>query len=202
MSQDGKHISNFQYKPSSWPISGNDALSMCIYDWGITGFAIMKKSLLIEAYKIYDNYLGDAGNTINGDEFLSRLCFHKSKFIDICDGTYLYTVNPESTTRKINENYHRVLITAIAFKRYLKDEASLTLIKKGDYHIFYVFCDVYKRFKMWDSQLSDKSEWIKTFSYASRTVDFISLIIESVKLRRFHRVWKKIVMFFMFRMKQ
>ncbi|ELY4555044.1 glycosyltransferase family 2 protein, partial [Cronobacter sakazakii] len=110
---------SFKYYTDSTLIKGEDALTHCISSWGLHGFGIYKKKILTEAYNTYYKYNKDRINYINNDEIISRICFGMARLIFLSSGKYYFIHNLESTTRKVNINYYKVINNACYLKGYL-----------------------------------------------------------------------------------
>ncbi|MEL0579539.1 glycosyltransferase family 2 protein [Pectobacterium punjabense] len=105
-------------------ISGGDAFNNCISSWGLHGFGIYKKELLLQAYSKYYYYNTSKINYLNNDEVIIRICFDLSKSIYLSNGKYLFINNPNSTVRRVNNNYNNVLKNAFFLYHYVNDKNS------------------------------------------------------------------------------
>lgn len=153
----------FPYYTNSKIISGYDAFLNCIDSWGLHGFGIIKKNIILDAYSIYLSKNTENTNFINNDEVISRLCFYKSKFIAKSDGSYYFINNTESTTRRINGNYHLVINNAIIFNQIINDlcknkdlnKKSMRLVSKTTWGVF-------RRYIAWKDKINNRANWINT----------------------------------------
>lgn len=83
---------------------------------GLHGFGIYKKKILEISYTIYDKLNVENENYLNNDEIISRICYsNANKLVTNCGGNYYFVNNPDSTVRRLNDNYHKVIFNSIIF---------------------------------------------------------------------------------------
>lgn len=163
----------FKYYTDLKCVSGKDAFEQCISSWGLHGFGIYKKSILINSYNIYYQYNFKRVNYLNNDEVITRICFSKADKIYLSEGAYFFINNPHSTTRRINKNYYKVIFNAF----YLNDYISDALCKKAANQeaaklIISTIWGVSVRYFRWMKYFSSeqKKEWYRTIKEAIKRV--------------------------------
>jgi glycosyltransferase involved in cell wall biosynthesis len=82
--------------PTSFPISGEEAVNLTLGGWKIHICGIFKKNIFEKAYENF--YL----KTFNADELIARLIYSNSNKIINCEKKYLYRVNEKSTTNTLS----------------------------------------------------------------------------------------------------
>lgn len=167
-------LSDFNYMPTDWPITGEKAFSECIDGWGVSGWFMAKKSILLSAYKIVNDRISE--NTINLDELVSRLSMYFAKEIDICDGIYFYYKNQNSTTKKMNKNYYKVIYTALELNNLIYEMCDSGLQIKSQKHLLATLWGVYFRFVKWSAKLDNKNEWILAMKMIATSIKLNSVL--------------------------
>ncbi|NIF57285.1 glycosyltransferase family 2 protein [Enterobacter sp. Ap-916] len=154
----GSEISGkFSYYTDKKSVCGKDALANSISIWGIHAFGIYKKEIILQAYNIYNKYNNNHVNLLNNDEIVSRISFGLAKKITFSDAKYFFVNNMQSTTRRVNENYYKVIHNAFILQQILKepkiccedkfDAAAYTLIISTQWGVF-------RRYLSWHKQFS------------------------------------------------
>lgn len=174
-------LSAFNYMPSIWPVSGQEAFSQCIDDWGLTGWFMVKKEVILNAYK-YINALA-LGNTINLDEFVSRLSMFYARQIDICSGIYLYFNNQNSTTKKVNLNYYKIIFTALELNRFIIYQNNPEWYSKSQCYLFSVCWGVHLRYFKWKSHLGNKACWLRALKTLANDVNISEVLNLNLTLK-------------------
>lgn len=191
--------SEFQYTPKAWPIVGIDAFSECISAWGLTGWFMARKSLFIKAYSYTDTHL--LGNTVNGDELVSRLCMYYARAIDICDGIYSYYLNPSSTTRKINDKFYRTIYTALALNKFIIDNCDENLQRKSQRHLLATLWSIYIRYNQWRCHIKNKDEWLTAMKKIANEINILALLKAQDDPLTWLKTWVKTVLVIYFKAK-
>lgn len=176
---DGRFESEFKYSPSEWPVSGQQAFSECIDGWGLTGCFMVKKKVILKAYEYADNYL--YSNTVNLDEFVSRLCMYNAAQVEICDGVYFYYNNPQSTTKGVNQHYYKTIYTALALNSFIFDFCDEALRKKSHRHLLATNYGICVRYFKWRKKLLSPQNWLKALQDIARTIDVL-IVLRSMKV--------------------
>lgn len=185
-------LSEFNYRPRVWPTSGREAFSQCIDGWGLTGLFMVKKPIILQAYK-YVNSLG-LENTINLDELVSRLNMFYAGEIDLCDGIYLYYQNPSSTTKKINHDYHRVIYTALALNDFIFSENNSDWYAKSQMHFLATLWGVYSKYFKWRSNLDNSRDWLRSLNKLANEINISFLLKQKMDLRQKTKIYIKILL--------
>ncbi len=151
--------STFEYFTNRKIIDGYDAFSNCISNWGIHAFGIYERQLFVNAYDIYNRLNKGSINYLNNDEVVSRICFSSSKRIGLSEGDYFFINNAESTTRRINVNYYKVIYNAFFLLVYIQEQYAkdrhAVLINEAYKLIVSTIWSVTVRYKKWYKKLSD-----------------------------------------------
>lgn len=180
----GEVTSKFNFSVHQWPFSGKSAFGLCIDGWGIHGWALVKKSVILKAYKEKELLSDDDiyMNNVNDDELVSRFAMYNSNLVGHCKGLYFYVENPNSTTNAVNKSYHKVCLNEIKLDYFIRKN-EISLIVESNKHLLSTFWGVFSRLIKWRSELDNKSEWKTTLHSLA---DQISLRVEvkSLKLKR------------------
>lgn len=179
LNADGRFESEFKYSPSEWPVSGQQAFSECIDGWGLTGWFMVKKKIILKAYEYADNYLHS--NTVNLDEFVSRLCMYNATQVDICDGVYFYYNNPQSTTKSVNQNYYKTIYTALALNSFIFDFCDEVLQRKSHRHLLSTNYGIYLRFLKWRKKLLSPNDWFCAMQKIAYAID-VSMLLRDMRV--------------------
>ncbi|EFO1270045.1 glycosyltransferase family 2 protein [Escherichia albertii] len=145
-------------------IFGEEAFANCISYWGLHGFGIYKRELIQKAYDIYYKYNKSKENHINNDEVISRICFGLSRYIYLSSGRYYFVQNMDSTTRRVNENYYKVINNAFYLREYIDAEIKCNdfdCLSEADKLLVSTIWGVFVRYQKWKTKLSDetKEKW-------------------------------------------
>lgn len=130
--QDGGE-SEFQLFSKKDIYTGMECLYNSLGGWKVHGFMLCKKSIYLNCYKAYYQY-NQNNNYINNDEVLTRIAFLNAKTIVSNKGRYFYSLNMNSTTRRVNQNKYLMLNNAIILhdmyymNKYLSLQADKELI--------------------------------------------------------------------------
>jgi glycosyltransferase involved in cell wall biosynthesis len=189
---DNNHLSDFKYKPHVWPILGRMAFSECIDGWGLAGWFMIKKTIILQAYK-YVNSLG-TDSSFNLDELVSRLCMFYAQNIEICDGVYFYYKNPNSTTNKINQNYYKVIWTSLELNKFIISQGNLDWLIKSQKNLLSTIWGVYIRYIKWHSTLVNPQDWLVSLHKLSNEINIPLLLKENMKIKQRAKVYIKILL--------
>ncbi|WPU25550.1 glycosyltransferase family 2 protein [Cedecea neteri] len=118
---DGEITNQFKCFRDDKVIDGKDAFENCISYWGLHGFGIYSKGLILSAYDIYHKYNHEHVNYINNDEVISRVAFYLAGKISLSGGDYFFVNNMSSTTRRVNENYYKVIYNTFILNDIIND---------------------------------------------------------------------------------
>lgn len=161
------NIKSFNYYTKNVKVIGNEAFSNSINNWGLHGFGVIKKNILIDSYSLYLKENTSHINYLNNDEIITRLCFLNSKYIYLSKGKYFFYFNENSTTRRINNAYFNVIYNSIILHKLilnnykshaLYNKKSLDLIAKTSWGVFL-------RYLKWRNNI-DKKSWIPPLDFA------------------------------------
>lgn len=108
-SGDNQSVVKFPYYTSEKIVNGEDAFKNCISSWGLHAIGIYRKKTILRAYDLYHSYNPKNDNFINNDEIISRFSFLSARTIFISGGDYFVVNNIDSTTRRVNKNYYKVI---------------------------------------------------------------------------------------------
>ena len=172
--KDGEY-QNFKYQIADWPVKGEDAFHLNLDGWKVAGLFLTKKNIILKAYEMYNII----NNNVNDDEVISRLCMLNSNFIELCDGVYHYEYNQLSTTKKVNNNYYKIIYTALFLNEFVhsyypeyKDD-----VLRGNISVLY---EVYRRFVKFNNEVNNKREWVKALSLLNGKLVFTDLAKQRV----------------------
>lgn len=188
----GVFLSKFNYKPIHWPINGQIAFAECIDGWGLSGLFMVKKTTIMKAYDYILNL--DLKNSLNLDELISRLTIYYAITVDICDGVYFYYKNPNSTTNRINENYYKVIYTAIVLDEFIKIQNHLDWQVKSHRHLLATIWGVYSRYYQWRSKLSNRHDWLVSLNYLAKKINFSLLLKNKSSLKKEVKLYIKMAL--------
>ncbi|MBB6663354.1 glycosyltransferase family 2 protein [Proteus mirabilis] len=155
----------FKYYTSKKFLKGTDVFENCIKDWGVHGFGIYKKELILKAYKLYHELNPSDTNFLNNDEIISRISFDISNEIAITCGNYYFVNNNNSTTRRVNNKYFNVIHNSFILLTYIKDKRekkeTLKISKDINSLIISTIWGVTLRYIRWNKYLSkeEKLQW-------------------------------------------
>lgn len=161
----------FDFAVNSWPISGYEAFTHNIAKWGLPGFFIAKREIFFSAYKLKKNI---SVNNVNDDELISKYCLVCAKKIERGSGVYYYVENLNSTTRRINKNYHRIIYTAIEMDCFIRANGfDDEILLKSNINLQSVFYGVFMKFlegrKIFD--VENKKEWNNSLQLISSYIN-------------------------------
>lgn len=167
----------FDYYTDLFCVTGKDAFSQCISSWGLHGFGIFKRSILIDSYNTYYKYNTKKTNYLNNDEVITRICFSKAEKIYLSEGEYYFITNPDSTTRRVNKNYYKVIYNAFYLNQYIlsntfNEDAHQEVAKL----IISTIWGVAIRYFKWRKYFSreEKKEWYRTIREGTQTIKKIN----------------------------
>ncbi|WP_312454368.1 glycosyltransferase family 2 protein [Pseudescherichia sp.] len=103
-------------------LSGNDVFANCIRAWGVHAFGLYNRDVILSAYEVYDTLNKEGNNYLNNDEVISRISFDLAESIYLSEGEYYFINNSNSTTRRVNHNYCKVLHNAFFVLEYIKQK--------------------------------------------------------------------------------
>ncbi|EIX2162843.1 glycosyltransferase family 2 protein [Salmonella enterica] len=118
----GEILKVFTYYTKNKILDGRDVFNNCIRFWGVHAFGIYKRERILHSYAIYHELNRDKKNYLNNDEVISRITFDISNRIIITDADYFFVNNLQSTTRRINKNYFKVINNVFLLKRYIENK--------------------------------------------------------------------------------
>ena len=169
----------FQYYTDKQIISGYEAFVNCISYWGIHAFGIYEKNIFIEAYDEYNSLNQESVNYLNNDEVISRICFSVSERVGMSNGHYYFISNPESTTRRVNKNYYRVIHNAFYLLQYIQTRDERI---NNDFVVYETYklivstvWGVFIRFKKWKKGLdaSERNMWQDLIKKSVKNILFL-----------------------------
>lgn len=148
----------FVYSNNIWPIEGKVGFSQCIEKWGLHGFFIARKSLLLKVYAELEKDCYIKGNNINDDELFSKLCFYFARYIDKSQGKYFYIENLTSTTRRFHEQFYRIGNTPLNLLTFIRQNC-IELEFQAKQYIFSTASGLLLRYLKWYFKLTNKYQW-------------------------------------------
>ena len=113
-------MGKFVYYTTNKNLSGKDVFAHCIRSWGVHAFGIYNRNVILSAYELYDTINEEGINYLNNDEVISRISFDLAETIYLSEGDYYFINNVNSTTRRVNHNYCKVLHNAFFLLEYIK----------------------------------------------------------------------------------
>lgn len=173
----------FHLYTESLQVSGDEAFFSCIDTWGLHGFGIYKKKILEISYTIYDELNMANENYLNNDEIISRICYsNANKLVTNCGGNYYFVNNPNSTVRRLNNNYHKVVFNSIIFFKYVKSRSRLkgTLAKKALILESSTIWGVARRYYQWHEMDIDKVAWTNSIRVGVK--DYFKNLFSNIKM--------------------
>lgn len=117
---DDKSRKVFPYYTKNKILDGQDVFNNCIRNWGVHAFGIYRRERILQAYTIYHELNHNKENYLNNDEVISRITFDISNKIIITKADYFFVNNMQSTTRRINKNYFKVINNVFLLIAYIK----------------------------------------------------------------------------------
>lgn len=157
-------------------LQGKDVFANCIKAWGVHAFGIYNKNVILAAYELYDTINTEGVNYLNNDEVISRISFGLANIIYLSEGDYYFINNANSTTRRVNHNYYKVLHNAFFLlgyieKKYPSDNKAL-LINDAWALIVSTLWGVSVRYFKWYKSLttSERLEWRSSIRHSVRQV--------------------------------
>lgn len=192
--QEVKKMSRFIYYTNEKKITGHDGFFNSINSWGLHGCGIIKKSILLGAYKKYTSINNNNVNYINNDEIITRLCFLHSRYISLSSGKYYYYRNTNSTTKKINNNYHYIIFNSIILNQLIKSSdinidryisKSIDLLNRTTWGVFlrYVKWRSSIDKKSWKESIRSALNYYKCNSYNKKPKQLLKIVIMKLYLR-------------------
>lgn len=146
----------FKYYTEEKKVSGLAAFTNCLDRWGLHGLGVFRKAIVLKSYVDYQEYNVENKNFINNDEVITKFNFLNSRNIRRCDGVYFYSFNQNSTTKKANQNFYKILENTNILLKY----CDFKNIKAN--HAKILLNDVKfieTKFKDWKKELSNSQEW-------------------------------------------
>lgn len=146
-------------------LNGKDVFANCIRTWGVHAFGIYNRQKFLLAYEAYNNINNDGVNYLNNDEVISRIAFDLAEKIYLSEGDYYFVNNSNSTTRRINQNYYKVMHNAFYILNYIDMKKTVpgynALVNDAFALIISTLWGVSVRYFKWRNALSKKErqEW-------------------------------------------
>jgi len=161
----GEEKGRFKNYTEKCVIDGFEGFNNCITSWGLHGFGIYCKELLLEAYAIYKEINPGQVNYLNNDEVISRISFSLAEKIYLSKGKYYFVANNNSTVRRVNKNYYKVIENSFYMSDYVSlvqknknfnfnDAAIVILISSTLWGVFVRYCKWYLKFNS-----NERHEW-------------------------------------------
>lgn len=171
-----KVTGKFIYYTHHKNLKGEEVFSNCIRSWGVHAFGIYNRNMILAAYESYNIINKEGNNYLNNDEVISRICFHLANAIFISEGDYFFVNNSNSTTRRINHNYYKILHNAFFLLNYIENKANSQnkdmLINDAYALIISTIWGVSVRYFKWykSLKLSERVEWRSLISHSVKSV--------------------------------
>lgn len=148
-----------EYFTTDREFTGLSAFQNCLSEWKVHGLGIFRKKVFFDSYALYKEYNKDGNNYINNDEVITRFNFLNARNIRVCDGIYHYNFNVNSTTKKANPNFYKIIkntniILTVCREKDIKVNESSILV--SDVRL------VEGKLKKWKSELPNASDWKKS----------------------------------------
>lgn len=163
-------------------LKGKDVFANCVSSWGVHAFGIYNRDVILSAYKMYNAINSKNENYLNNDEVISRISFDLANTIFLSDGKYYFINNINSTTRRVNNSYFKVLHNAFYLSEYIekrdKVNSNDALVNAAYALIISTIWGVSVRYFKWSKYLTpiEKESWrhlikrsVKRVIHAKRT---------------------------------
>jgi len=163
------------YTPNK-KLKGSEVFSNCIRSWGVHAFGIYNRNIILTAYESYNTLNKECVNYLNNDEVISRISFDLANTIFLSDGDYFFVNNTNSTTRRINHNYYKVMHNAFFLLNYIEHKTNSQnksiLINDAYALIISTIWGVSVRYFKWYKSLtsSKRAEWHSMISHSVKSV--------------------------------
>lgn len=157
-------------------LKGEEVFSNCIKAWGVHAFGIYNRNMILTAYKSYNTLNKEGVNYLNNDEVISRISFDLANTIFLSDGDYFFVNNTNSTTRRINQNYYKVLHNAFFLLNYIERKTNSqnknVLINDAYALIISTIWGVSVRYFKWYKSFTsnEREEWRALISHSVKSV--------------------------------
>jgi len=141
-------------------ITGISAFENCIANWGIHAFGIYRRNIILSAYDKYHQLNVEDINYLNNDEIISRISLLLAKKIHLKGGAYFFVNNGESTTRRVNRNYYKVISNSFLLFRFIEQQDIINnktkIINSSFTLIASTLWGVFIRYLQWNKKLEKK----------------------------------------------
>lgn len=172
----------FDYSIKNWPVSGLIAFSSTIDSWGIHGFGVYRKEIILSGYSVARKFTKDKGNNINDDELIARAAILSARKVTISKGRYFYSDNVLSTTRGINKNLYKMSSTAINLLHLIEqDSRTLAFIPGAHLYMLRVATNLFLKKYRWRRQLDNICEWDVSLKKLTNQINFKNIYIVTRK---------------------
>lgn len=165
----------FNYTINDWPTTGSNAFKHTIDSWGIHGFGIYRKNVILDGYKKAFSFIGNENN-VNDDELIARCAILESRHVVLSDGRYYYSSNELSTTRRVNNNLYRMLFTGQSLKKIIQNNNNISyLLPAINLYLLRVCTNLaIKQFK-WRKLINNNELWSAAIKKTLDDISFISI---------------------------
>uniref|UniRef100_UPI002631E2CA glycosyltransferase family 2 protein n=1 Tax=Clostridium sp. TaxID=1506 RepID=UPI002631E2CA len=102
-------INNTYYFSENKYLTGKDCFINSLNGWKIHNLICTKKSIFLEANKIYRSYNKSLENYISNDEIIGRIIWNLCGKVVRTNAIYYYKYNSKSTTKGINQDFYKIL---------------------------------------------------------------------------------------------
>ncbi|MDQ8935924.1 glycosyltransferase family 2 protein [Acinetobacter rudis] len=143
------------------PFTAYEAFLNSIDGWGVHGYGCFSKALYEQAYAEYARYNKEGYNYLNNDEVITRILFFYAQSIEVCQSTYTYKYNVDSTTKKLNPNKHNIIRNSVILFAFVTehDSNAISLAARSLMSTIWGVCRYLIENK---DKLENKAEWIQS----------------------------------------
>lgn len=148
-----------EYFTTDREFTGLSAFQNCLSEWKVHGLGIFRKKVFLDSYALYKKYNKNGENYINNDEVITKLNFLNARNVRVCEGIYYYNFNTNSTTKKANPNFYKIINNTHIIMQACRDH-NIPFNKSNIFmHDMRI---VETKFKKWKSELANVSDWKKS----------------------------------------
>jgi len=157
-------------------LRGEDVFANCVRTWGVHAFGIYNRDVILSAYKMYNSINYQGINYLNNDEVISRISFNLAETVLLSEGDYFFINNANSTTRRVNHNYYKVLHNSFFLLNYIEKQDNThwkdSLINDAYALIISTIWGVSTRYFKWFNALStsERAEWRSLLKHSVKRV--------------------------------
>lgn len=141
-------------------LKGSECLKYTFGDWQVSGIMCAKKEVFLKSYQTYFNFNKKQSNFINNDEVITRLNFLYSKNVFRIPAQYFYCFNQNSTTKKINTNFYKIIENSIIIHKIFFKEIPSNILND---EVYFVLNGMKSYYSHNLDKITNKQEWLLMF---------------------------------------